>query len=80
MRVRDMHVHMCAVCWACLILCCVPVVGMLVVTVLLLFAGAWVGVAWVGGTSVVFGGLIFMVAYLEARTHWKKTRKGTTCS
>jgi hypothetical protein len=64
--------YWCELCWACVILCGLPWVGITLVAVIMLFSGAWVPLAWVGGTSVVYGGLLFMVAYFEARSHWKR--------
>lgn len=64
--------YWCELCMACVFLCGIVWVGITIVALFLLFAGAWVPLLWVGGASVVYGGLIFMVAYLEARAHWKR--------
>lgn len=76
MRVRDMHLYMCEICWAALVLCGFGWAGITLIAVFMLFAGAWVPFAWVGGTSVVYGGVVFVIAYFEARSHWKIKEEG----
>ena len=71
MKVREMYLYWCEICWACVVLCGLAWVFMTVIALILLFAGVWAGVAWVGGASVLYGGLVFMIGYLEARRHWK---------
>ena len=76
MRVRDMHLYWCELCFACIMLCAIVWVPVTLFAIMLLLAGAWTGVMWVGGFSLVFGGIFFLTAYFEARSHWKIAMKG----
>lgn len=75
MRVRDMFQYMCPICVACLALSCFPLVMLVLITLALLVTGTWVPLMWVSGVTVLDGGLVFLVAYSEARSHWKKRER-----
>lgn len=70
-----MPLYWCELCWACATLLGLAWVGITALAIFLLFAGAWTALAWVGGASLVSGGVIFLIAYLEARSHWKLRQK-----
>lgn len=67
-----MHLYWCELCWACVTLFSVVWVGIAAVTVVILFAGAWTALAWAGGFLLLYSVCLFLIAYGEARSHWKR--------
>ena len=67
-----MHHHMCGICAAALVICCIPMVFIAIIMILLALAGAWTPLMWVGMVGLFLGGMLFLTTYAEARRHWKR--------
>jgi uncharacterized membrane protein len=71
-RVRDTFKNFCDLCWIGLVLTGSVWVLMAVLLIISLFAGAWPAASFFGLVVIAYGGMLALVSYLEARSHWKR--------
>lgn len=67
-----MQKHMCGFCCAALTLCALPWLGVAILLIVNVFLGHWIALAWLTGITLAYGGFLFFIAYIEARSHWKR--------
>lgn len=72
MKIREMHLHWCDLCWACVYLFSTLGVALIALTILATVTGGWTALLWGGGFTMFYGIVFFLVAYFEARSHWKR--------